>query len=123
MRIVAGLAAALALSTVACEDRAAPREPLTGASPLVAVMHEAAREHDVPAELLAGVAWSETALNDHSRHWTAEVAGHSHGPRSAGVMGLPEFGAVRSVERAAKLLGVDAETIVFDPRANIRGAA
>lgn len=117
---------AVALFTAACADRAAPREPLTGASPLVGVMHEAGRAHDVPAELLAGIAWSETALLDHSRYWEDhrdEDGGHAHGPRSAGVMGLPEFGAVRSVARAAELLGTREERVVFDLETNVEGAA
>src|SRR5262245_5284629 len=89
------------LALFACSTEAPPRTPLTGTSPLVAIMHDAAAEQDVPAELLAGIAWSETALNDHSRHWNA--ASDGHGPRSAGVMGLPEYGAVRSIDRAALL--------------------
>lgn len=105
----------------ACSTEAPPRTPLTGTSPLVAIMHEASAEEDVPAELLAGIAWSETALNDHSKHWS--VSSDGHGPRSAGVMGLPEHGAVRSVDRAAALLGEKPETIVFDARSNVRGAA
>jgi hypothetical protein len=120
---------ALSLSMIfvsACEDRGLERRPLTGTSPLVEQMHAAAAEHGVPAELLAGIAWSETAYLDHSRHWSSvqdDHSDHAHGPRSAGVMGLPELGAVRSVKRAAELLGVEVGTVVFDGAANIRGAA
>lgn len=124
--------AVLSLATIfasACAEEGPARRPLTGTSPLVEEMHAAAAEQGVPAELLAGIAWSETAFLDHSRHWSSVQDGHSsddghaHGPRSAGVMGLPETGRLRSVSRAAALLGEEVDTIVFDRAANIRGAA
>src|SRR5687767_10867144 len=94
---------AVVLTLAACHEQGG-HAPLSGASPLVAHLNAAAAEYDVPAELIAGIAWSETAFLDHSRRWNDhDQEDHKHGPRSAGVMGLPEHGRVRSVARAAEL--------------------
>lgn len=101
------------------------RAILRGSSSLVPLMERAAADLDVPAEILAAAAWSETSLSDHSKFWGAfeDARDEGHAPRSAGVMGLPERGTIRSVARAAELTGVDPHAIVFDDEANIRGAA
>lgn len=111
------LTSVLALGAAGCGDLP-ERRVLRGASPLVAAMNDAAAEHDVPAEILAGLAWAETGLRP-----PRAIEDHDdHAPRSIGVMGLPEVGAVRSAERAARLLGVPVEALE-DERTNVRAAA
>jgi hypothetical protein len=91
---------------------------LSGSSPLIQAMNDAAIEHDVPAEILAGLAWAETGF----RPARFELDDHGHGPRAIGVMALPEKGRVRSAERAASLLSTSVEALEADAE-NVRGAA
>lgn len=125
MTLRASLLPTVLLLSASCAEPGPVRRTLTGDSPLVPLMRQAAAEHDVPEELLAALAWSETALRDHSRHWDDghDGDGAAHAPRSAGVMGLPERGGARSVTRAAELLGEPEHAVIHDPRVNIRGAA
>ena len=110
-----------ALAFAGCQpagDAAPGHQVLAGTSPLVALMNDAAASHDVPAELLAAVAWTETSLRP------PPVDAHDHhGPGAAGVMGLPGAGVVRSVPVAAALLGVSEAAVATDPAINIAGAA
>ncbi len=105
----------------------APRVVLSGSSPLVGLFQDAAGEFDVPAELLAGVAWAETGLVDRrpepGHDASEEAADGAHAPEAFGVMGLPDRGAVRSIPRAAAELGVPEDRLRREPRENIRGAA
>lgn len=122
--VLAALTSAALLAACSGEERPAV---LRGASPLVPAFEAAASAHDVPAELLAALAWTETALTDHTRRWEAHDDHHedgaAHAPRSAGVMGLPLLGRVRSVPRAAALLEVSEAEVIHDPATNIQGAA
>lgn len=103
--------------TVACAPEA-ERRVLSGSSSLAPLMNEAAIEADVPAEILAAVAVSETALVE-----PAHDLDEGHVPRGYGVMGLLEASPRRSAARAAALLGIPVERVKSDRRDNVRGAA
>lgn len=76
----------------------------------------AAEEFDVPAVLLAGIAWAETRW--HMVHGSEE--GHPHGPDPAyGVMGLRG----ERLEDGAELAGVSITDAQSEPQANVRAAA
>jgi hypothetical protein len=109
----------------ACSEpaQAPDRAVVAGRSPLVGLMNEAAREHDVPAELLAALAWTETALIPPRVEAHAHDEGGAHAPPSYGVMGLPEQGRTRSAALGAQLLGVDEASVRADARDNVRAAA
>jgi len=119
---------ALALVTFAACAREPDRAVLSGASPLVGVMNAAADEADVPAEILAALAWSETALIAPTHNADADVGNDSHDgdvhvPRAFGVMGLPERGSTRTIARGAELLGVEVDAVKRDDTQNVRAAA
>ncbi|MCC7384971.1 MAG: N-acetylmuramoyl-L-alanine amidase [Deltaproteobacteria bacterium] len=113
------LVAVTAALIVSCAGE--ERRVLRGDSPLVTLMNDAAVAEQVPAELIAALAWVETGLRPAPLSLAAEAHG-DHVPRAVGVMGLPEEGVVRSVARAARVLEVAPEAIAGD-RLNVLGAA
>jgi N-acetyl-anhydromuramyl-L-alanine amidase AmpD len=93
---------------------------------------EAAREFDVPAELLQSIAYAETRWHPHVPKGQArqaaepevEIVTHGGMPPGYGIMGLHDdsyFGY--SLSAAAALLGVAPALLYADTRTNIRAAA
>ncbi|MFO0727124.1 MAG: N-acetylmuramoyl-L-alanine amidase [Myxococcota bacterium] len=109
---------ALTSLLVASACGSSERAVLRGTSALVPLMNAAASEADVPAEILAAIAISETALIA-----PAADVDEGHAPRGYGVMGLLDQGEVRSVERGAALSGAALTLVKSDPKENIRAAA
>ncbi|MDX2012257.1 MAG: N-acetylmuramoyl-L-alanine amidase [Myxococcaceae bacterium] len=75
----------------------------------------AAREYQVPVELLKGIAWVETRVSV-----TANLESASGG---LGLMQLPEHGDWKLQQRAQALTGATRGQLAVDPAANVRGAA
>ncbi|MBS1149627.1 MAG: amidase [Myxococcaceae bacterium] len=85
-----------------------------GTSPLEAAFTDAAREFQVPVELLKAIAYVETRVSP-------ATGGSVNGGH--GLMNLVEGDDWKMLSRAAALTGVDAARLKLDPVANIRGAA
>jgi hypothetical protein len=89
-----------------------------------ALFEQAAREFNVPADLLKGIAFAETRW-EHLTWPPGETVSPETGmPRPFGIMSLWDnqyFG--HSLIEAAKLIGKDPEELKRDPLQNIRGAA
>lgn len=105
----------VALLVVSCgaespQDSLAPVQ----SGPLDGAFADAAREFQVPVEVLKGLGWVETRLS------TKNVESVSGG---VGVMQLATREDWNQLERAARLTGVDQGRLRVDPKANIRGAA
>ncbi len=75
----------------------------------------AAREYQVPVELLRGIAWVETRVSP-----TANLESASGG---LGLMQLTERGDWMMQSRAMALTGASRGQLAVDPAANVRGAA
>ena len=89
-----------------------------------AMFEQAAREFNVPADILKGVAFAETRW-EHLAWPPGETASPETGmPRPYGIMSLWDnkyFG--HSLLEAARLIGKDPEELKLDPLQNMRGAA
>ena len=89
-----------------------------------ALFEQAAREFNVPADILKGVAFAETRW-EHLAWPPGETASPETGmPRPYGIMSLWDnkyFG--HSLLEAARLIGKDSEELKLDPLQNMRGAA
>ena len=89
-----------------------------------ALFEQAAKEFNVPADILKGVSFAETRW-DHLTWPPGETASPETGmPRPYGIMSLmdnPYFG--HSLIEAAKLIGKHPEELKKDPLQNMRGAA
>lgn len=85
-----------------------------GTSSLEAAFTDAAREFQVPVEVLKGIAYVETRVS---------VQNAQTGNGSAGVMAIADRDDWKKLDRAAALTGLDRATLKVDPKANIRGAA
>ncbi len=96
---------------------AAAPEPATsrGSSPLEDTFEAAARDYQVPVELLKAVAWVETRVQDPG-HAASMTGGH-------GVMNLVDREDWPALAQAAALTGTDAARLKLDERANLRAAA
>jgi hypothetical protein len=107
--------AALAVLLAACGNEL-PESPAAqkGTSSLEAAFVDAAREYQVPVELLKSIAYVETRVSP-------TTGGSVNGGH--GVMNLVERDDWKMLSRAAALTGVDAARLKVDPVANIRGAA
>ncbi len=107
--------AALVVLLAACgtEQPVSPA-PQKGTSSLEAAFVDAAREFQVPVELLKSIAYVETRVSP-------TTGGSVNGGH--GVMNLVERDDWQMLSRAAALTGVDAARLKVDPVANIRGAA
>ncbi|MGV3622108.1 MAG: N-acetylmuramoyl-L-alanine amidase [Archangium sp.] len=89
--------------------------PSVNESPLNASFDAAAREYQVPVELLKSIAWVETRVSMRP-NLESQTGG-------VGVMQLSRRGDFDSLSEAAKLTGVSEGALRVDARANIRGAA
>ncbi len=97
------------------------RAKLSGDSELVAMFELAEERTGTPAEVLATVAWVQTALT--MRRAKAEVQGaHDHVPREHGLMAIGT-GGLTTLERAAARSGYSESEIASEPLANIVAAA
>jgi hypothetical protein len=89
-----------------------------------ALFEQAAKEFNVPADILKGVAFAETRW-EHLTWPPGETASPETGmPRPYGIMSLMDnkyFG--HSLTEAAQLLGQDPEVLKSDPLQNMRGGA
>jgi len=96
----------------------------TKAANYPALFDQAAREFNVPADILKGVAFAETRW-EHLTWPPGETVSPENGmPRPYGIMSLwdnPFFG--HSLVEAATLIGKTPEELKIDPLLNIRGAA
>jgi hypothetical protein len=111
---------ALASCLVLGMTSAAPAEERTG---YPALFESAAREFDVPADVLKGVAFAETRWS-HLVWAPGDVAACNGMPRPYGIMSLwdnEHFG--HSLSEAARLIDQPVEVLKADVRQNIRGAA
>lgn len=103
------------LGLVACE----PPPASTAAVPrqraqLEQVFEAAAREYQVPVELLKGIAWVETRVS---------VSAAESASGSVGLLQIPERPDWRLQARAQGLLGVSKGQLALDPAVNVRAAA
>ncbi|MCA2977258.1 MAG: N-acetylmuramoyl-L-alanine amidase [Myxococcaceae bacterium] len=109
------LALALLPALLCCEG-GGPRAPRSaGRAALEAGFEAAAREYQVPVELLKGIAWVETRVSV-----SANLESASGG---LGVMQLPERQDWALQTRATALTGATRGQLAVDPVANVRGAA
>lgn len=92
-----------------------PARVAANRSSLEASFEAAAREYQVPVELLKGVAWVETRVSA-----SANLESASGG---LGLMQLTERDDWKLQSRAMALTGVTRGKLAVDPAANIRGAA
>ncbi len=106
--------AALIIVVAGCQA-ASVDQPSANRSALEGAFASAAREYQVPVELLKGIAWVETRVSA-----TAGLESNSGG---VGVMQLPERGDWKLQSRALELTGATRGQLVVDPAANVRGAA
>jgi N-acetyl-anhydromuramyl-L-alanine amidase AmpD len=84
-------------------------------SPLAAAFERAAREFDVPRDLLVAIAYAETHFDDHG--------GAPSVANGYGLMHLVDNPQARSLGQAAAALRVDAAALKADRVQNIRGGA
>lgn len=84
-------------------------------SPLNAAFEDAAREYQVPVEILKSIGWVETRLSTR-----ANLESQTGG---VGVMQLSRRDDWNSLGEAAKLTGASEGQLRVDSRANVRGAA
>lgn len=104
-----------ALVVVSCGVEAPPdAASVVQPGPLDGAFADAAREFQVPVEVLKGLGWVETRLS------TKNLESASGG---VGVMQLATREDWNQLERAARLTGVEQGRLRVDAKANIRGAA
>ncbi|MEU5949377.1 N-acetylmuramoyl-L-alanine amidase [Micromonospora sp. NPDC047465] len=113
------LAAALVLSgesvLAASPASAAPDRGSAASSRWATAFDTAARRYDVPRDLLLALGHAETRLN-----------GHGGRPSAAGGYGLMHLVSnpnLHTLDEAARLTGLDRDTLRADPTANVAGAA
>jgi hypothetical protein len=82
---------------------------------LTQAFEDAAKEFDIPRELLIAIAYAETHLDAHNG-----LPSHDGG---YGVMHLVKNPQVETLEAASKLIGVPIEVLMTDTTENIRGGA
>ncbi len=105
----------------------APVDPATfaGAVTLDEAISRAATAYEVPRDLLAAVAWSETRFgnpvvtDDH----TGESTHEAHGQVELGALHLRATGAIDTAARARALLGVGDEALRTNTGLGVAGAA
>jgi len=131
--LLAALCAGLAAAPAAFAD--GPARQLTASAKLYKhYFQEAAKEFDVPVELLESIAYAETRWTSHvpkgrlKRNGEPEVEidpdPHHGMPPSYGIMGLRNdtyFGT--SLTQGAALIRVSPDVVMTDVRSNIRAAA
>lgn len=83
--------------------------------PLRAAFDKAAAAHDVPADLLAALAYAETHLDGHE--------GKPSASGGYGVMHLVSNPTTHTLEKAAELTGAPVSTLQTDTEANVLGGA
>ncbi|MBE2249217.1 MAG: carboxypeptidase regulatory-like domain-containing protein [Myxococcus sp.] len=111
-RLVVGALVVLA----GCQAAApAPAPTAHARASLEGAFEAAAREYQVPVELLRGIAWVETRVSP-----AANLESASGG---LGLMQLPERADWRLQTRATALTGASRGQLAVDPVANVRGAA
>ncbi len=104
-----GLTAALAAAPLA------PADASTNDDSLGAAYAAAAKQYDVPRDLLVAMGWSETRLDGHH--------GRPSQANGFGIMHLVSHPGQHTLERAAGLTGLSKAQLRRDDTANIRGAA
>lgn len=87
----------------------------TKSKSLNTAFESAAREFNVPAELLKAIAYAETHFDNHQ--------GEPSNDNGYGLMHLADNNENQSLNRAAALLGVPADVLKTDDYQNIRGGA
>ncbi|MEO3756021.1 peptidoglycan-binding protein [Streptomyces sp. B6B3] len=101
-------------SATAAMSAAPAQSPHTG-TPFNAAFDDAAREFDVPRDLLVAVGYGESRLDGHD--------GLPSQARGYGVMHLVDNPTHRTLDLAARETGLPAEELRRDDAANIRGGA
>ncbi|MEV4102320.1 N-acetylmuramoyl-L-alanine amidase [Nonomuraea sp. NPDC049649] len=110
-RLVALAAAVFATVLVLAGQPAAAEH----AAPLPDAFDQAAAEYDVPRDLLVALGYAETHLDGHN--------GEPSASGGYGLMHLVDNPTNQTLQEAAELTGLPAETLKSDDAANIRGAA
>jgi hypothetical protein len=101
-------------------------EILAQASPntsLVAEFEEAAKEYDVPVELLLAIGYVNTRLEMPPAEVSAYEPGNPHGRGAYGIMQLVQNDTADTLGEASRLTGIPEEKLKTDRRSNILGGA
>src|SRR5215211_4356557 len=101
-------------------------EILAQASPntsLVAEFEEAAKEYDVPVELLLAIGYVNTRLEMPPPEVSAYEPGNPHGRGAYGIMQLVQNDTADTLGEASRLTGISEEELKTDRRSNILGGA
>jgi hypothetical protein len=112
--LAAAAAGALALSGTMPSNAAQSPEPAS-APGLADAFRTAAGQYDVPRELLVGIGYAESHLDDHD--------GQPSQANGYGLMHLVSNPSNPTMSEAAKLTGLGVEKLAKDPGSNILGAA
>lgn len=132
--LVFGLAAGLVLLALglltANKESASASEP-ADSNQLQEAFEKAAEEFGVPQSVLMSVAYHESRWDQHKGH--SEVGGYGvmnlvhidvdEDASGKGISAEKDVASLNSLDKAAELLGEDAEVLKSDPEQNIRGGA
>ena len=111
-------------STAHAAQIPAPPAVLSDRAHLEVDFDQASRDFGVPSNLLRAIAYVESRWHHSIPEESDAVGAEAPHQRAYGVMGLRDddwFG--HSLRQSAALIGQTPETLILDPRANIRGAA
>jgi len=120
----AGVAGMTLLGSLDSAPTLAQTRPQAQSKPsLLAEFKEAAKDHDVPVELLMAMGWVNTRWEMPSPEANEYEKGNLHGWGSYGIMALVKNPSSDTLGEASRLTGIPEEKLKTDRAANIRGGA